>query len=197
MNDNLFTATQRQYMKAKNINELNSILADHIMAVTILLMNQLSLYKNLKKPNVFDSTFGNKKLIKEYQACASLMARFIAILFNSLRHVLYSGLTKETTEKVFKEMTKYMGEKLPGITKFKIKDKQEFTQFLYKQVVTHNFIKSADSFKKDLQFLNKANAGAFTQHEILKIQKFSTDSWIRLYPHTYVTHFKRHQNKAS
>jgi len=191
MNENLYTATQRQYIKAKDIDELNSTLADHIMAVTIILMNQLSIYKDLKKPNFFDSTFGNKKLIQEYQACASLMVRLIAVLINSFRHILYSGLTKETTEKVLKEMTKYMGKKLPGLTKFKIQDKQEFTQFLYKQVIKHNVLKSADSFKKDLQFINKSNAGPFTQHEILKIQKFATDGWIRLYPHTYVTHFKR------
>jgi len=191
MNENLYTATQRQYMNAKNINELNSILADHIMAVTIILINQLSIYKDLKKPSFLDSTFGNKKLIQEYQACASLMVRLIAVLLNSFRHVLYNGLTRETTEKNFKELIKYMGKKLPGITKFKIHDKQEFTQFLYKQVIKHNIIKDADSFKKDLQFINMANAGPFTQHEILKIQKFATDGWIRLYPHTYITHYKR------
>ncbi len=196
MNESLFTGTQRQYMKAKNINELNSILADHIMAVTILLMNELSIYKNLKKPNLFDSLFGNKKLIKEYQACAGLMARFIAILFNSLRHILYSGLTRETTENIFKDMTIYIGKKLPGITKFKIKDKQDFTRFIYTQVVKHNYIKSPDSFKKDLEYLNETYSDLFSQHEILKIQKFSTDSWIRLYPHTYITHFKKHQNRT-
>ena len=95
MDDNLFTATQRQYIKAKSINELNTVLGDHIIAITLILMNQLNIYKNLKKPSPIDSMFGNKKLLKEYQACSSLMARFIAILFNSFRHILYSGLTKE------------------------------------------------------------------------------------------------------
>ncbi|MBN2411170.1 hypothetical protein JXQ31_05710 [candidate division KSB1 bacterium] len=191
MNDNLYTAMQKKYMKAQNINELNSILADYSLGITISLMNQLDIYKNLKEPNFFDSTFGNKKLTKEYQTCAGLMARLIAVLFNSFRHILYGGLTKDTTENVLKNLTQYIGDKLPGVTKFKIKDKQDFTRFIYKQVVKHNFMRTGDSFSKDLEFLKDADPDIFTQGEILKIQQFSTDGWIKLYLHTYITQYKK------
>ncbi len=191
MNDNLYTATQQQYMNSKNINALNSILADYSLSITVSLMNQLDIYKNLKEPTFFDSLLGNKKLTKEYQACAGLMARLIAILFNSFRHILYGGLTKSTTEKVLKDLTQFIGEKLPGVTKFKIKDKQNFTGFIYKQVVKHNFMRTGDSFSKDLEFLNETHACTFPQDEVLKIQQFSNDGWIKLYLHTYITQYKK------
>jgi len=197
MNDDLYTQIQKKYMKAKDLKQLNSILGDIIMAETILMMNHLSIYKNLKKPTLFDSLFGNKKLQNEYQVCANLMAKFIAILFNSIRNILYTGLTKQTTENVFKSIIIYIGEILPAHIKFKFKNKQDLTRYIYSQVVNHNFPKLPDSFQKDLDFLEKVYPGNFSEQEILKIKEFSSDSWIRLYPHTYITHFKKHQDRGN
>ncbi len=196
MSKDLYTATQKKFLNAKEINELQVIMGDQIILEILGIMNQLKIYKLLKNPGFFGSLFGGNKFQKEYDTCTKLIARSIAILLNSIRYILYDELNKHTTENAFKEVIQYVGDKLPNNLKYKIKDKSMFIRTIYNDVVQHNFPRSHDSFKKDFQFLNEAYAGMgqFSQQELTHIQKFSSDGWVKLYPHTYVTQYKKYYN---
>jgi hypothetical protein len=194
MSKDLYTITQKKYLNAKEINELQSIMGDQIILETMGIMNQLKIYKSLKKPGFLDSLFGGNKSQKEYDTCTKLITRSIAILFNSIRFILYDELNKHTTDNAFKEVIQYVGDKLPNGLKFKIKDKSVFIRAIYNDEVEHNFPRSNDSFKKDFQFLKDVYSGQFSQQELISIQKFSSDSWVKLYPHTYITMYKKYFN---
>jgi|GEM_PF-3703722 len=196
MSKDLYTATQKKYLNAKEINELQVIMGDQIILETMGLLNQLKIYKAMKAPGFFGSLFGGKKFEKEHDTCTKLICRAIAILINSIRYILYDELNKHTTENAFKEVIQYVGDKLPSNLKYKIKDKNLFARMIYNDVVEHNFPRSHDSFKKDFQFLNEAykSMGQFSQQELTSIQKFSSDGWVKLYPHTYVTQYKKYYN---
>ena len=57
MSKDLYTATQKKFLNAKEINELQVIMGDQIILEILGIMNQLKIYKLLKNPGFFGSRF--------------------------------------------------------------------------------------------------------------------------------------------
>ena len=193
MNDSIYTVTQKQYLKAESLNDLKKVFGNQIVALTSMNLNNLSVYKELNQKGFLSSLFN--KSDAENKICTEIAIRSIAVLLNSFRSILYDGITKHATENLYKEIVSYIGGKLPDDTKLSVKDKNAFMRDLYREVSQHTEPKSNDSVKKDMHYLSEVNPKHFNQSEMMKLQKFITDGWVPLYPHTFVTQFKKLYNQ--
>ncbi len=193
MDKDIFTATQKFYLKAQSLDELKKVFGNQIIALTNANLKKLAVYDALGDKGFLASLFN--KSDKENEICTQLTIRSIAILLNSFRTILHDGLTKHTTDSLYKEIVSYVSGKLPSESKINIKDRKEFARDLYREISHHTEPKTAETVKNDMKYLSEVYPGKFTQSEMIRLQKFVTDGWVPLYPHTFITQYKKLYNR--